>query len=455
MDCHQRDPVEGPLTVRIGLIAMSGIRVRDAELLRLGLTLPGFVERSKTIASLPSLGLLTLAAATPPGHELKYLEVPDVATLSELPDGFDLVAISSYSAQIDEAYALAKRYRAAGTPVVLGGPHVTALPEEAAAFCSAVVLGEGEACWEEVVSDCAQGRLRERYDARPRSYDLAGAPIPAFEMLDIERYNRLTVQTSRGCPHHCEFCASSVLLSERYKKKPVGKVLAEIDRILEIWPRPFLEFADDNALVDRSYWKELLPAIRDKGIRWFAETDLSVAEDEELLELMRESGCAQVLIGLESPVPAGLPGLELRTDWKRKRYPDYAEAIRTIQSHGITVNGCFITGLDGHTPEIFDQIYEFVRATELYEVQVTILTPFPGTPLYARLQAEGRILNPGDWRTCTLFDVNYRPTGMTPEELAAGFKKLVVRLYSDEFTRWRRRTFKRRLRQRHPGKGTR
>ncbi len=137
---------------------MSGIRVVDEELLRLGLTLPGFVERGETIASLPSLGLLTLAALTPSEHEVEYLEVPDPRSLDELPDGFDLVAISSYSAQILEAYDLADRYREAGVLVVMGGPHVTALPEEAAKHCDAVVVGEGEPCWSHVLSDCARHR---------------------------------------------------------------------------------------------------------------------------------------------------------------------------------------------------------------------------------------------------------------------------------------------------------
>jgi radical SAM superfamily enzyme YgiQ (UPF0313 family) len=428
--------------VNIGLLALSGIRVVDAELLRLGLTLPGFVERSKTIASLPSLGLLTLAALTPDRHTVRYLEMPDPGSLPSLPDGFDLVALSSYSAQIREAYALADRYRAAGVPVVMGGPHVTALPEEALEHCDAVVAGEGEPVWQEVVADAEQGRMTGIYDARGRDYDLSAAPVPAFELLDVDRYNRLTVQASRGCPHRCEFCASSVLLTDRYKQKPVGSVVREIDRIFELWEHPFVEFADDNAMVNRAYWRELLSALRHRKFRWFAETDLSVANDPALLDLMRESGCAQVLLGLESPAEDALAGLELRADWKRKRFREYADAVGAIQSHGITVNGCFILGLDGQGPEIFEEVFEFVREIELYEVQVTILTPFPGTPLYGRLLGEGRILEPEAWDRCTLFDVNFRPTDMSPEELSEGFRQLVVRLYGEEFTRWRRETFR-------------
>jgi len=436
--------------MNIGLFAMSGIRVCDAELLRLGLTLPGFVERSKTIASLPSLGLLTLAGMTPPQHHIQYVEVPDVNLLTTLPTGLDLAAISSYSAQIDEAYALARRFTAAGVPSIIGGPHVTALPDEAAPYGASVVAGEGEPVWLLVLENAEQGRLQPRYRAAPDAFDLAAAPIPAFELLDISKYNRLTVQTSRGCPHHCEFCASSVVLTNQYKQKPVGKVLDEINRILTIWDRPFIEFADDNSFVNHAYWKELLTHLKGKGLKWFAETDLSVADDVELLDLMRETGCAQVLIGLESPTQAALQQVELRNDWKWKQFPRYKEAIRTIQTHGITVNGCFVIGLDGHTTDIFDQVFAFVKECELYEVQITVMTPFPGTPLYARLEDEKRLLEPRNWKKCTLFDINFTPANMSVQELHDRFKRLAVELYSEEFTNWRRSQFKRILRgQRH------
>ena len=427
--------------MKIALIAMSGIRACDEELLHLGLTLPGFVERSKTIASLPSLGLLTLAGMTPSEHTLTYLEVDDIRDLKEVPQGFDLVAVSSFSAQINEAYDLADRYRKIGIPTVLGGLHATVLPEEAGRHFDSVVVGEGELCWLEILEDVQAGQLKAVYNVLDREFDLADAPMPAFELLDISNYNRLTVQTSRGCPHRCEFCASSILLTKKYKQKSIEKVVAEIDRIHSIWPRPFIEFADDNSFVNHRYWKKLLPLLGKHRLRWFAETDISVANDPDLLDLMRESGCAQVLIGFESPIDEGLAGIELKRDWKRQHLPKYKEAIRTIQSHGITVNGCFIVGLDGQSSQIFDDIFDFVKEVELYEVQVTILTPFPGTPLYSRLLEEGRIIEPGNWKKCTLFDINYQPANMTVEEMRRGFFDLVERLYSDEFTNWRRSTF--------------
>jgi len=428
--------------MKIGLIAMSGVRACDEELTRLGFTLPGFVERSKTIASLPSLGLLTLAGMTPDDHECAYLEVEDIRGVETLPEGFDLVAISSFTAQISQAYELADRYRARGTPVVLGGLHVSMLPEEAARHCDAVVVGEGESCWADVLRDAERGGLRPTYRGHG-DFDLADAPMPAFELLDISKYNRLTVQASRGCPLRCEFCASSILLTPHYKQKPVERVLAEIDRIRELWERPFLEFADDNAFVNKRYWKRLLSQLKTRDVRWFAETDLSVHEDTELLTLMRESGCAEVLIGLESPTEEGLSGLELRTDWKRKHWPEYREAVKRIQGHGIRVNGCFVLGLDGHGPEVFDEVYEFAEQCELFDVQITVPTPFPGTPLYERLRREDRLLRDGVWELCTLFDVNFRPLRMSVEQLREGFRRLAVRLYGEEITRRRREKFNR------------
>jgi len=428
--------------VRIGLIAMSGVRAVDRELMEVGLTLPGFVERSKVVASLPSLGLLTLAGMTPADHECDYHEINDVRAMGELPGRFDLVAISSFSAQIGEAYELSERYRAEGVPVVLGGLHVTAMPEEAGRHCDAVVVGEGECSWLELLRDAERGELKPTY--RPAGeFDLREAPMPAFELLDIARYNRLTVQASRGCPLRCEFCASSILVTGRYKQKPVEKVLAEIDHVRELWKRPFIEFADDNAFVDKRYWKRLLPRLAERKIRWFAETDLTVYRDAELLEMMRASGCTEVLIGFESPVETGLHGLERRADWKRKHWPECREAIADIQAHGIRVNACFILGLDGHGPWIFDQVEQFVDETQPFDVQITVQTPFPGTPLHRRLDEEGRLEHDGEWNRCTLFDVNYRPTEISAEELRRGFRRLAERIYSEKATHRRRESFRR------------
>ena len=432
---------------RIGFIAMSGVRAHNEELTRLGLTLPGFVDRNRIIASLPSLGLLTLAGLTPRQFDIEYHEIADLQKNSELPGHFDLVAISTFTAQLKEAWQIADFYRSKNIPVVMGGIPVSSLPEETKAHCASVVIGEGEPLWPQVLADFDRGDLRPFYVQAPKGgFDLREAPMPRFDLLDPEKYNRITVQTSRGCPHRCDFCASSILLTPRYKLKPVEKVIAEIREIKKIWSRPFIEFADDNSFVHREHYRQLLRALVKEKVRWFTEADINVAKDEELLGLMRDSGCQQILIGLESPRKTSLNGVELHANFKLRQRDNYIAAIQKIQSYGVTVNGCFILGLDGDTPEVFDEVFHFVRESGLYEVQVTFLTAFPGTPLHQRLRQEGRILRDGAWELCTLFDINFRPKNMSVEQLQSGFLNLVKRLYSAEETNERRRKFKTMLR---------
>jgi radical SAM superfamily enzyme YgiQ (UPF0313 family) len=432
--------------MKIGFIAMSGIRAQNQELLQLGLTLPGFVERSKVIASLPSLSLLTLAGMTPGKFAVEYHEIADLKNEPALPDDYDLVALTSLSAQIGEAYKVADFYQSKNIPVVMGGLHVTSLPEEAKEHCTSVVIGEGEPLWPEVLKDLEAGSLKPFYTRSPKgNFDLRDAPMPRFDLLDPDKYNRITVQTSRGCPHKCEFCASSILLTPKYKLKPVEKVIDEIRAIKRIWPRPFIEFADDNSFVNPGHYKQLLRELTKENLRWFTEADLNVAKDDELLGLMRDSGCQQILIGLESPRAASLDGVELNANWKLRQQDLYKAAIAKIQSYGITVNGCFILGLDGDTPEVFDQVFRFVKESGLYEVQATFLTAFPGTPLYRRLKQEDRIIRDRAWELCTLFDINIWPKNMSITDLQNGFLGLVKRLYSAEETGERRRKFKNRL----------
>jgi radical SAM superfamily enzyme YgiQ (UPF0313 family) len=435
--------------MKLGLIAMSGVRVRNAELMSIGLTLPGFVERSRVIASLPSLGLLTLAGLTPRDIEIRYLEVADLAEVSGVPEEFDAVAISSFSAQIFEAYALADRYRALGTRVILGGLHVSALPLEALRHADAVVIGEGEPLWPAVVADLCAGTLKPIYDARGHNYNFANSPMPRFDLLDIERYNRLTVQTQRGCPFRCEFCAASMRISPTYKIKPVDRVIAEIRAIKSLWKRPFIEFADDNSFVNKPHSKQLLRAIAKEDVHWFTETDLSVADDDELLDLLHDAGCAEVLIGFESTTFSAVNGVEQCSNWKARKVDHYLEAIRKIQDRGVRVNGCFVLGLDTTGTESFEEIWNFVQQSGLYDIQITVQTAFPATPLYTRLKQEGRILRDKAWDLCTLFDVNFQPTKMSVSELEAGLRNLIHRVYEDDVVAARRSAFQRNYRRKH------
>lgn len=420
-------------------MALSGVRVRNEKLVKLGVTLPQFVSRGQVIAQLPSLSLLIIASLTPNDIELRYVEVPDVNQVKKLDLDYDLVAITSYSAQIHEAYELARRYRQAGIPVVIGGTHVIAEPEEAKKYADSVVIGEAEPLWPQLIEDFKKKNLQPIYkQEHPGTYALSDSLIPRYELLESKKYNRITVQTSRGCPHDCEFCAGSKLFGGGYRLKPVGQVIREIQKIKEQWPKPFIEFADDNTFVDKEWSKDFAKALIPLEIKWFTETDISVAEDEDLLKLMYHSGCYQLLIGLESTREESLRGIDTY-NWKLKHVTRYLEAIDRIQANGISVNGCFIVGLDGDTPDIFEEIRDFIQESRLLEAQVTVLTPYPGTRLYKRLKSEGRLLKDDYWDRCTMFDINFRPKNMSIEELEKGLIWLFKEIYNErEFLKRKR-----------------
>lgn len=427
--------------MKLGLISMSGLRVHNQELKELGLTLPGFVERKEVIASLPSLGLLTLAGLTSSDVEIKYIELNEFNNRTEISYDFDVVAISSFSAQINSVYLLADKYRKQGVKVILGGLHVTSLPNEAIKHADAVLLGEGEVYWKMIIDDLNRGELKQVYDARNIEFDFKRSPMPRYDLLDANKYNRLTVQTQRGCPFKCEFCASSIRLTCKYKIKPVDRVVNEIQEIKSIFKNPFIELADDNTFANKAHSKRLVNALSLLDVKWFTETDISVAENPELLSMLSDSGCRQLLIGFESPTAQGLHNLEKKTNWKQKQFDKYKEAIQTVQDKGISVNGCFILGLDGQDASVFDETLKFVKESGLSEVQITVQTPFPGTELYTRLKNTNRLLEDVFWDKCTLFDVTYRPDRMTVNELESGFRGLMKDVYSDTLVRERKEKF--------------
>jgi radical SAM superfamily enzyme YgiQ (UPF0313 family) len=435
---------------KVVLISMSGVRVYNQKLLDLGLTLPGFVDRSKVIASLPSLGLLTLASHTPENWEVVYKEL-DNYTESDI-EGIinldpDIIAFSSLTARINETYSLSDKFRKSGFTTTIGGLHVSALPEEGMKYTDCIIQGEGEIIWETLLKDFENKELKPLYSSitNPNfTFHLNASKIPRYELLDIGKYNRLTIQTTRGCPLHCSFCAASRTISS-YKKKPIEQIEKELNKIFEVWDRPFIELADDNTFVDKSWSKELLTLFGQYKMKWFTETDISVAYSDELLALLAKSNCAQVLIGFETSQAKGLKGID-RGNWKFKQYDNYLKAIEKIQCYGISVNGCFILGFDTDTEETFKETEMFIRDSNLSEVQITLLTPFPGTDLHNQLKAEKRLLPGNYWDKCTLFDVNFMPNNFTVLELENSFQELMKNIYSENTVKERKSKFKQTLR---------
>ena len=434
---------------KVILISMSGVRVYNKRLLDLGLTLPGFVERSEVIASLPSLGLLTLAAHTPENWNIIYKELDEfsesdiIEIINEKPD---VIAFSSLTTRINETYRLCERFREMGITVAIGGLHVSAIPDEAMKFADIVIQGEGEIIWQAILKDFENNSLKPFYSSlsNPKyKFNFNACKVPKYELLDISKYNRLTIQTTRGCPLDCNYCAASRTISS-YKKKPIPQIEKELIKILEVWKKPFIELADDNTFVDKKWSRELLALFGKYNIKWFTETDISIAYDDELLKLLAKSNCAQVLIGFESAYKNGLIGID-RKNWKHKQYDNYLKAIDKIQSYGISVNGCFILGFDTDTKKTFKETQQFIIDSNLSEVQITLLTPFPGTELYNQLKNQNRLLRDNYWEKCTLFDVNFIPKNFSVKELETEFENLMKQVYSQKLVSERKKHFKRTL----------
>jgi radical SAM superfamily enzyme YgiQ (UPF0313 family) len=434
---------------KVVLISMSGVRIHNKKLLDLGLTLPGFIDRSKVIASLPSLGLLTLASHTPENWEVVYREL-DNYTESNVEEIInlnpDIIALSSLTARINETYSLSDKFRKSGFTTAIGGLHVSALPEEGMKYADCIIQGEGEIIWETLLKDFEKKQLKALYSSITNhnfTFHLNSSKTPAYELLDISKYNRLTIQTTRGCPLHCSFCAASRTISS-YKKKPIEQIEKELNKIFEVWDSPFIELADDNTFVDKTWSKKLLKLFSKYKMKWFTETDISVAYDDELLQLLATSNCAQVLIGFETSQAKGLQGID-RGNWKFKQFDNYLKAIDKIQSYGVSVNGCFVLGFDNDTKETFKETEMFIKDSNLSEVQITLLTPFPGTDLFNQLKKEKRLLTDKYWDKCTLFDVTFIPKNFTVMELEDSFQNLMKNIYSENTVRERKNKFKQAL----------
>ncbi len=430
----------------VALVPFTGFRIREREMRELGMALPGLRARAGAIAQLPALGLLTLAGLNSPAWTCSYHESDgsDAHPLAEQIISLrpDLVAVSALTASIDEAYAFSRLVQKADVPVVLGGLHATACPEEAAQHVDAVVVGDGESVWADVLADAEYRALKRIYRAR-KPFDLRESPIPRFDLLGAVDRPRFTLQTQRGCPLACDFCAASRLLGP-WREKPATKVAAELEAIGSLAERPIIELADDNTLASRSHPGPLLDALAGSGVRYFTEADWRLGERPDILGRLAGSGCVQVLVGMESLEvshggmgPKGAPVSRI------------LEAVEAIQATGVAVIGCFIVGADGETEASLDRLGTFLESAPLADVQLTLQTPFPGTALHRRLERAGRLLGHRGWSYYTLFDVTYQPTSMSVEALELGFRSLVQRVFS-AVPAQRRASLRRRIWAKHP-----
>lgn len=377
---------------------------------------------------LPCLSLLKVAAATPPGWDVTVID----EKVESLPAGIeaDLVGITAMTCTANRAYALADTFRRRGVPVVLGGMHPSSLPEEALAHADSVVVGEAEGLWPQLIADHEAGRLQPVYRHAERFPALAGLPPADWSLYADKRYLPVHfVETTRGCPLDCEFCAVTNFFGGRYRNRPVDEVLDELDRLRPFDGRFILKnvvfFVDDNILSNRAYTREFLTRIQGRGLRWLGHASVSLADDPEILRLCQASGCMGVLIGFETLSAETMRGIGNKSRLRM----EYTEAIQKIHDHGIGVDGSFVFGFDTDDEGVFERTLEFVTKTKMEVPYFSILTPYPGTRLYERMEAEGRLLS-RDWSLYDTSHVVYRPARLTPEQLQAGYDRVFREAYN-------------------------
>lgn len=362
--------------------------------------------------ALEPLAFAVLAGLTPPEVELALYD--DRIEPVPYDEPTDLVALSVETYTARRAYYHAAQFSRRGVPVVLGGLHPSVVPEEAQHYADAVVIGEAEAVWPTLIGNAQAGRLQRVYQA-DQSPALRGVRFDR-RLFHGKRYAPLDlVQFGRGCRFACDFCSVHAFYGTHLRQRPVPEVIAEIETLAH----PFLFFVDDNILANPSRAEELFRALIPLRRRWACQVSIDVAWEPRLLDLMARSGCLAVFVGLESLDARNLA--LMHKAWNR-RGGDYAAALREFYERGLMVFGTFVFGYDHDTPAAFDATLEFALRSRLALAQFNPLTPMPGTPLYARLQAEGRLIYPHWW-----LDDGFRygaavfhPKGMTSDELSEG-----------------------------------
>ncbi len=375
----------------------------------------------------PGLGLLKVAALTPPGWDVVIID-EKVETL-DLTQSADLVGITAMTPTAMRGYQIAEHFRARGIPVVMGGMHVSQLPDEALAHADAVVIGEAEGSWPRLVGDLERGQMLRVYRHDSGLPSLAGTPAVNWDLYRDKGYLPVHfVETTRGCPIDCEFCSVTTSFGGRYRSRPQEEVLAELQN-----RRPFkglltlkdcVFFVDDNIVANRAYAREFLGRIADLGLKWFGQASMNIANDDGILRLCQQSGCMGLFIGFESLSPETLESIG-----KRVNHPDrYLDVIRKIHDHGIGIDASFVFGFDTDDEAVFDRTLEFVVGAKIEVAYFSILTPYPGTRLHERLKASNRLLTE-NWSLYDGAQVVYRPSRLTPDQLLEGYHRSLTELY--------------------------
>lgn len=362
------------------------------------------------------LSLMAIAGLTPPEWDVTVLDENMDAPLGDDAPLPDLVGITAFTSQAPRAYDIAARYRRLGVPVVMGGIHATMCVDEAMPHVDAVVTGEADGVWPQVLDDAAHGRLKPRYDGGLASMD---AVRPARHDVLSANYAFGAIQTTRGCPMNCTFCCVTAFNGARYRQRPIAEVVREFQSI----PERRVLVVDDNLIgTTREHLaraKELFRAMAaaKTGKEWIGQATINFADDEELLTLAEQAGCAGVFIGFESPTTEGLAEVGKRFNVLKGR--DLAASVARIQRHHMVVVGSFIIGLDVDTPGIGRRTADAARDYGVDILNTLFLTPLPGTRLWDQMSAQGRLeldRFPQDWQYYTLTYPVARYAQLTQEQ---------------------------------------
>ena len=379
----------------------------------------------------PSLSLAAIAAVTPPEWDVSLLD--DNFEQIDYSNDADIIALTAMTPQAPRAYLIADEFRRRGKTVVMGGFHASNLPDEALEHVDAVVVGEGEIVWPQLLSDFCQGALQRRYQPDTQM-TMDSIPVARREIFTGKRYLMTnTIQTTRGCPFDCEFCSVTAFYGRKYRKRPIDSILRELTELRK--SNSFAFFVDDNLVADRKYALELFAGMKGMDFKWLSHSPIDFAGDRELMKAAGEAGCVGMFVGFESLNQDSLAAMGKVTN----RATSYLEDAQAFRDNGIGILGSFVLGYDGDTPAIFEQLLKFCEQARIEAAIFPLLTPYPGTAVRRRLESEGRIIS-NDWRDYDMEHVNFKPVGMSIDELQQGYDWLNSSFYS--FPSIYRRLFK-------------
>ncbi len=357
--------------------------------MKLELIVPATQEniRRRKKGLIPPLGLAMVAAVTPPEVEVSLTD--ENVTGIDFQKEIDLVGITALTATASRAYEIADNFRARGVKIILGGAHPSALPDEASQHADAIVIGEAEGIWPNLVNDLKANRLQRVYRQSERP-SLVNLPIPRRDLFAKGAYYVTnTISTTRGCPYSCAFCSVTSFFGHTYRCRPVEEVLKEIETLNQ---KEFIVFVDDNIVGNPKFAEELFRALIPYKIKWVSQASVTVARNDELLRLAAASGCVDLFIGFETLSPANLAAVGKKVNI----VDEYETVINKIHSHGIAIHGSFILGLDEDDEEVFRRTLNFAQKMRLESAQFAWPVPYPGTTFYESLDKAGRIVTK-DW----------------------------------------------------------